>query len=100
VRGVRAVACELQGVISFDSAAYVQLAAVIQGPAAVLGLGGAQVAADLGFQRRVDLVQEVHHHDVFGRHGAVRFELEQPMTLRILPCDQRIPGIGNRAIQG
>ena len=93
------VAGELQGVVGLDRAADIEVAAVIERPAAVLGLCGAQVAAELRLQRRVDLVQEVHHHDVLGRDGAVGLELEQPVAVGVLPRDQRVAGIRDGAIQ-
>src|ERR1700733_241291 len=50
----------------------------------------AQVSRDLGLETGVDLVQEVHHHDVLGGDGAVRLQLETPVALRALPGDQRV----------
>ena len=99
VRRVRAVAGQLQRVVGLDRATQIEVAAMIERPAAVLGLSGAQVAAELCLERGVDLVQEVHHHDVLGRDRAVRLELEQPVSLFILPRNQRIAGIRDRAIQ-
>src|SRR5579862_6622592 len=51
---------------------------------------GAQVRRDLGLETGVDLVQEVHHHDVLGGDGAVRLQLETPVALRALPGDQNV----------
>ena len=45
VRRVRVVAGELQRVVGLDRAAQIEVAAVIERPAAVLGLARAQVAA-------------------------------------------------------
>ncbi len=45
VRRIRTVAGELQGIVGLDRAADVEFAAVIERPAAVLGLCGAQMAA-------------------------------------------------------
>jgi hypothetical protein len=66
----------------------------------VLRLRSAQVTADLHLQRGIDLVQEVHHHDVLGRDGAVRLELEQPVSFGMLARHECIPCVHDRAIQG
>jgi hypothetical protein len=90
VRGVDVVARKLERVIGFHRAAHVELAAGVQRPAAVRALMGAQIGGYLGFEHGVDLVQEVHHHDVFGGNRCVGFELEQPVARRRLPGDHRV----------
>ena len=94
VRGVNVVARELQRIVGLDGAAHVQVAAVIQRPAAVLRLMGAQIGRDLRLEHRIDLVQEVHHHDVLGGDGAVRLELETANTLQ--RSDERSTRRGRR----
>ncbi len=63
---------------------------MIQRPAAVTGLMRAQVDRDLGLQRLVYLVQEMHHHDVFRWNGAVGLEFEYPVAGSALQGDQRL----------
>src|SRR5271168_427606 len=75
VRREDVIAGELQSVVRLDGAAQINVAAVIERPAAVLRLPRTQVVGDLRLERGVDLVQKVHHHDVLGGDGAVRLEL-------------------------
>ena len=99
VGGLGAVAGELQGKVGLDAAAHVEVAAVVQRPAAMLGLTSAQISRELWLQRSVNLVQEVRHQDVLGGNGAVRLQLEQPIALRALQTDQRVARRGDRAIE-
>ncbi len=54
---------------------------MIERPAAVVGLVLAQVDRELALERRLDLVQVMHHQDVFGRDGAIGLELEEPVSV-------------------
>ena len=99
VRRIRVVARQLQRVVRLDAAADIERAAVIQRPAAVVGLVRAQVDGDLRSSAGIDLVQEVHHQDVFGRDGAVRLELEQPVALRALAGQQRSRAARDGAVE-
>jgi hypothetical protein len=99
MRRLRVVAGEFQCVVRLDGAAQVQLAVVIQRPAAVLGLARTQVIGDLQLQRRVDLVEEVHHHDVLRRNRTIRFEFVEPIPLAALLRDQCIARRGDGAVQ-
>ena len=65
----------------------------------MLGLPRAQVIGDLRLSARVDLVQEVHHHDVLRGNRAVRLELVEPVALFVLLRNERIAGFGDGAIQ-
>ena len=83
VRRVGTVAGELERVVGLDAAADVESTAVVERPAAVLRLMRAQIARQLRLQRRVDLIEEMHHQDELGRNGAIGFELERPMPVGI-----------------
>ena len=99
VRRLRIISGQFQCVVGLDRAAHVEVATVVQGPSAVNGLMTAQIRGKLVLQRSVDLVQEVHHHDVLGRNRAVRLQLEQPVTLRTLLCGQGIARGEHRPVQ-
>ena len=99
MRCLHIVAREFQRVVRLDRAAQIQFAVVVQRPAAVLGLPRTQVIGDLGLQRRVDLIQEVHHHDVLRGDRAVRLELIEPVALGILLRDECLACRGNGAVQ-
>ena len=99
VGSLGAVARELQGKVGLDGAAHVEVAAVVQRPAAMLGLTSAQISRELRFQRSVNLLQEVRHQDILGGNGTVRLQLEQPIALRALQTDQRVARGGDGAIQ-
>jgi hypothetical protein len=96
---LRARTGELQGVVRLDGATDVELATVVQRPATVLGLVSAQIHCDLCFQRRIDFVEVVHHHDVFGRNGAVCLQLEHPVARLALALEQPIAGGIDASVQ-
>ncbi len=99
VRSIRVVAGELQRVVRLHRTAHVEVAAVVQRPAAVFGLLRAKIDGQLLFERSVDLIQKVHHHDVLGWNGAVGLEFEQPVALCALSCDQGIARLRHRPVQ-
>ena len=82
-----------------DSAAQIEVATMVERPAAVLCLVSAQVNGDLDLQRCVDLRQKMHHQNVFGGNRAVRLQLEQPIALRMLRGDERIARDRDAALQ-
>ena len=65
----------------------------------MLCLVATQIRCKLGRERCIELIQKMHHQDVFGRNRAVRFELELPVTRRGLPVDQRIARCVNGGVQ-
>src|SRR6185437_10059877 len=87
---------QLQRVIGFDRTAQVELAAEVKRPAAVPALSLSQVDRELALELRLDLIQEMHHQDVFGRNGAIGLELEDPVPVGPLLPDQRVAGGGDR----
>src|SRR5262249_32417398 len=53
-------------------------------------LNAAQINADLALELGIDRLRQVMaHQNVFGRNGAVGFELKDPMPIRLLPLKQR-----------
>ena len=99
VRRLHVVARQFQRIVGLDGATHVEFAAVVQRPPARWLLMGTQVGCDLGLKLGVDLVQEVHHHDVFGGNGAVRLEFEQPIARGVLCGDHRIARLRDRTVQ-
>ena len=96
---LRVIARELQREIHLDAAAHVEGPAVIERPASVSRLALPEVSGELRLERGVELSQEVHHHDVLGRNGAVRLELELPRSIRTLKPDQLIARRGDRILE-
>src|SRR6185437_9076359 len=90
VRCVRIVPGELQRIVGLDRAADIELPSMIEGPAAVGRLLLAQIDSELALESRVDLIQIMHHQDVFGGNGAVGLELEEPVSVGPLQPDERI----------
>jgi len=41
----------------------------------------------------------MHHHDVFGRNGAIRLQFETPVTIRMLMIEEGIASPGNGVIK-
>ena len=76
VRRVRIIAGQLEGVVGLDRGAHVEIAVVEQGPAAVLGLNGAKIDGELGFQRVVGLAEKMIQQNVFGGDGGVGLKLK------------------------
>jgi hypothetical protein len=55
-----------------------------QRPAAVDALNPAQIVCDLGFQHRVDrLAKIVAEQHIFRGDGAIGFQFEHPMSVRL-----------------
>jgi hypothetical protein len=73
---------------------------VVKRPAAALELLRAQVAGELRLQNRIDLVQVMHHQDVFGGNRAIRLQLERPIARGMLPVDERRAGAIDGVLEG
>ena len=59
-----------------------------------------QVDGDLQLQRCVDvLAEKMPQHDVLRRNGAVGFQLEDPMTVRLLAREQGVGGPADRLVE-
>ena len=95
-RGI--VAGQLQRVVGLDRGADVELAAVEQRPAAMVGLGGAQIGGQLALDRVVDRVEEMLEQDVLGGDGDVGLELEAPVALGVLQRLQVGGRLGDDAV--
>jgi hypothetical protein len=98
--GVRRVAGELEREIRLDGATHVEGAARIQRPSAVVELAGANIGCELALDLRIDLIQEMHHQDVFARNRAVGLELEAPAAVLALSLSQVGRGRRHRDAQG
>jgi hypothetical protein len=89
VRGVDRVARKLERVVGLDGRADVGVAAVEQRPTAVGILDAAQVGAELRFEHPVERVARVvREEDVLGGDRRVGFELEDPVTVGLLPREK------------
>ena len=100
MRRVRIITGNLQCVIRLDRAADVHLSALIQRPAALRLLMGTQVRRESHLEGAASgSPRKVQHQDEFGGDGAVRFELEQPIALRVLRSGQGIAGSGNGTLR-
>ena len=91
VRCARIVARDLEGVIDLDRAAEVEVPTVVERPATVRCLMGAQVDSDFCFEPLINLIHEVHHEDILSWNGAVRLELVAPIARLILLRHQGFP---------
>jgi len=65
----------------------------------MFGLMRTQIGGNTVLQTLVDLVQKMHHQDVFGGNRAIGFEFEQPIPFPALLRDQGIPGRRDRIVQ-
>ena len=90
VRCLRAVAEALKREVGLHAGGKVEGAIVEQRPAAVRALYLQQIHADARLQGRIDPVEIVLEQDVLGRDGGVGFQLETPVTVRVLPPAQRV----------
>ncbi len=96
---VGAVADQFQGEVRLDGAADVQIAAVIQRPAAMIRLSCTQIGGELCLEGRIGLPEVMQHHDVLSGDRAVRFELEGPVAGLVLHARERGACRTHRAIQ-
>ncbi len=99
VRRFRVVPGELERVINLDRAAQIHRAAVIERPTAVATLVSPEVNSQLLLKRKIHLVHEVHHQDVFGGDRAVRLELIAPVAVRVLLALEGGQSAGNRVFE-
>ncbi len=91
VRSLDGVADHLEREIGLHARAHVEVPVAEQRPAAVLALTAPEVDRDLGLQCSVDgFRQIVSQQDVFSRNGGVGLELEHPMSVAPLQCEQRV----------
>ncbi len=84
VRRLDIVAAELQREVRLDRGADVELAAMEQRPAAMVGLGRPQINGELLLDAVVDLAGEMLEHDVLGGDGGIRLQLEAPVAFFVL----------------
>jgi hypothetical protein len=100
---IRVVADQLQGEVSLDGGADVHVAVVVERPSSVLVLPGAEVAADLSFSFLVAWIihfaEEVVQHHIIARDGGVGLELEYPVAVVALPCQQLTASVLNDVIE-
>src|ERR1700742_4372484 len=90
MRRLDIVADHLEREIGLHRRADVERAAVIERPAAMVGLDAAQIDADLALELEVRRLGEVMDEEhVFRRDRRVGFELEHPRAARPLTADQR-----------
>ena len=82
--GVGGVADQLQGIVGFDAGADVEVAALVERPAAVVGLAPPQIDGDLVVDRLVDLAEEMAEQHIFRGNGRIRLEFEAPMAVLML----------------
>ena len=76
-------------VVGLDRAGQVELAAMIERPAAMsLALHRADIVRQLGLEFRLLLTQVPVHEYVFGGNGGIRLKLEDEMAVRLLQCRQ------------
>ena len=100
VRRAGRIADHLQREIGFHAGAHVKGAIMHQRPAAMRPLRPAQILGDLGFERSVDRLAEVMtQQNIFGPDAAVGFQLEHPMSIRLLAVEQCPRCIGNACLQ-
>ncbi len=101
VRRVHGIADHLQREIGLHAGAHLEIAVVHQRPAAMGALNPAQVICDLGFQHGVDrLAQIVAKQHILRRNGAVGFQLEHPMSVRLPVTQQRARRRFDARLQG
>ena len=80
--------------------AIIESAIAEQRPTAMIALDAAQIGRDLGLEHGIDrLAKIMAQQHVFRRYGRVRFELEDPMSVALLQCEQRRRGCLYAAIK-
>jgi hypothetical protein len=84
VRRVDRIAGGLQRKVRLDRRAQVEFAAVEQRPAAMLGLGGLEIARDAPFEIRLGRAEIMLQEDVFGRDCRIGLQLEHPVAVLAL----------------
>src|ERR1700751_565046 len=85
MRRTRVVTYHLERKVSLDAGAQIETAFVKQWPAAVSALDAAQISSNEAFQLQIRaLAAKVAKQHVFRRNGRVGFELEAPMSVRLL----------------
>ena len=90
VRRVGGIADHLQREIGLHAGAHVESAVMHQRPAAMGALNPAQVIGDLAFQHGVDgLAEIVAKQHIFRRDGAIGFQFEHPVSVRLPEAEQR-----------
>src|SRR6201986_122818 len=101
VRRIDVVADHLQREIRLHRRTDIERAAVIQRPAAVIGLDAAQIDADLVLQLQVRrLRQMMHQQHIFRRDRGIGLELEHPMAIVALTVEQRLGCAADRRFDG
>ena len=98
-RLVRGVAGELEGEIGFDGVVQMPGAAVVEGPAAVLGLRGEQVLGDPPLERFRAPPHETVEDNVLRVHGGIRLQGRVPESLRMLRGQKLLSAAANRLIE-
>ena len=85
------LSAELQRKVGFNSGAEIAVITVVEPPATLFSLLIEQIAHHPPFALPVHASQEVEKHQVFGGNGHVGFQLQPPVSLRVLGF-QKEPG--------
>src|SRR5262249_9580275 len=95
VRSIRRVADHLQGIVGLDRAGHVELAAIVERPAAMAwALDRADILRELRPAFGLPLPQKAIEKDVLGRDRGVGLELEYEMPVRLLKGGKRLSAPG------
>ncbi len=90
VRRIGRIADHLQREIGLHAGAHVEIAVMHQRPAAMGALNPAQIIGDLAFQHGVDRLAEIMaKQHIFRRDGAIGFQFEHPVSVRLPEAEQR-----------
>src|SRR5262249_25467136 len=90
VRRIDWIAGHFQGEVGLDRCAHVEGAVAKKRPATVLALNAAQIDRNLRLERYVDRLAEiVAQENVFCRDGGIGFQLEYPVPIGLLQCQER-----------
>ena len=85
MRRLRIVTDHFERKVSLDAGAQIERAVVKQWPAAVSALDATQIGSNQALQLQIRaLAAKVAQQHVFRRNGRVSFELEAPMSVRLL----------------
>src|SRR6185437_9034458 len=96
---VGTISRDLQREIGFDRTTDIELATVVERPAAVVRLPRAQIDGNLRLESGIDLIEVMHHQNVFSRNRAIGLELVQPVAVLVLCIQQRVASAFEAAIQ-
>ncbi len=98
VRSIGIVAADLERVVGLDRGAHIEVAIVVEGPAAVILLDRTQISGQFLLKRIVNLSQEMVEKNVLCRNGGVGFQFEGPVPILRLKGEESLCHLVSQAL--